>query len=291
MPRLFRLAVIAGLSAVLFSLVASCIGPAGADTPQKQNITAYQPLGRSDSFELVFNDEFDGPVLDRDRWTTCYWWDKNGCTNLSSNELQWYMPDNISIENGALVLTARPESVVGFEGRRFAYTSGLITTGRYYAEDPSAVRFEATEGFFEIRAKLPSGQGLWPAFWMLPSSLESRPEIDIMEILGHAPGILELHYHYGRSDRNERSVGREVETTDLSQDWHVFGLDWTSERLVWYLDGEEVWRYAEPRHIPDEPMYLILNLAVGGNWPGNPDETTVFPAQMKVDYVRAWSRR
>lgn len=258
-------------------------GPALAETRHK-------PMGRDDAFVMVLNEDFDAPTLNADLWTTCYWWDDNGCTNLSSKNQNWYRPENVTIENGKLILTARPEKVKGWRGKTFTHTSGMVTSGRLYGEPRAASGFEATYGFFEIRAKIPSGQGLWPAFWMLPSSHESLPEIDIMEVLGHAPSLLELHYHYAKPNGDKRSAAKEVATNDLSQGWHVYGVDWSPDRIVWYLDGQEVWRFAEPENISDEPMYLILNLAVGGTWPGNTDSTTPFPARYEIDYVRAWQR-
>jgi beta-glucanase (GH16 family) len=251
---------------------------------------AYQPLGRDDPFVMVLNEEFDAPTLNQTLWVTCYWWDNNGCTNLSSKNLNWYRPDNVSIEDGKLVLTARPEKVKGWRGRTFPYTSGMVTSGRYYADPRSATGFEATYGFFEIRAKIPAGQGLWPAFWMLPSSHDSLPEIDIMEVLGHAPTLLELHLHRRDKNGEKRSAAKTVATKDLSNGWHVYGVDWSPDRIVWYLDGQEVWRFSERETIPNEPMYLLINLAVGGSWPGNPDGTTRFPARFEIDYVRAWKR-
>lgn len=249
-----------------------------------------QPQGPRGAFELSFADEFDGEALSLEKWTTCYWWDDDGCTNLGNAELQWYRPENVSIRDGALVLTARPEPVIGWKGQEFPYTSGMVTTGRYYEEDPSAVRFAAIHGVFEIRAKAPAGQGLWPAFWMLPASRESKPEIDIMELLGHRPDVLELHFHYRNEDGESRNIGHEVKTADLSAGWHVYGVEWSAEAIVWYLDGVEVWRLTDVEKIPAEPMYLLLNLAVGGNWPGAPDNTTPFPATFEIDYVRAWKR-
>lgn len=255
---------------------------AHADTPA--------PKGPRGDFKLVFSDEFSGSELDLTRWTTCYWWVKNGCTNLGNNELEWYVPQNVSVQDGSLVLTAKREDVIGWEGRIFPYTSGMVTTGRYYEEDPSDVRFEAQEGFFEMRANLPTGQGLWPAFWMLPTSRESKPEIDIMELLGHRTEVLELHFHYRNDAGESRNVGHEVRTTDLAKGWHTYGVEWSAGEISWYLDGREVWRYDDVKRIPKEPMYMIINLAVGGNWPGAPDADTKFPAVMKVDYVRAWKR-
>lgn len=243
-----------------------------------------------DGWHLVFSDEFDGDRLEKGKWTTCYWWEDDGCTNLGNEELQWYLPGNVSVGGGALRLTARPEPAVGHEGRTFPFTSGLVTTGRYYGEAERADRFSLTYGYVEVRALAPSGQGLWPAVWMLPSDHRSRPEIDIMEVLGHRPDVLELHYHYDTSDGAQRA-GHEVKTTDLSRAWHVYGVLWSPDAIVWYLDGREVWRYTDRRTISSEPMYLIINLAVGGNWPGPPDATTRFPATLLVDYVRIWQER
>lgn len=248
------------------------------------------PLGMTGQFDLVFSDEFENVALDLGKWTMCYWWDRNGCTNLGNNELQWYMRENVRLENGYLVLFAKQENVIGWEGKQFNYTSGMVTTGRYYLEDPAQIRFEAIEGIFEMRAKLPLGQGLWPAFWLLPSSLESKPEIDVVEVLGHRPDFFEMNFHYRDGAGETRNVGQSFETVDLTKGWHTYGIEWRADRIVWYLDGVEIWRYSEIQHIPKEPMYLLLNLAVGGNWPGDPDETTQFPAKMLVDYVRVWQR-
>lgn len=283
-PSRGRLAVtFRAMTMAALSLALVHVGPARAEPDQG-------PLGRDDAFHLLFEEEFDAPTLRKDRWTTCYWWDKRGCTNLSSHELQWYLPGNVAVEDGNLVLTARPDRVTGVKGRTFDYSSGIVTTGRYASDEGSRARLETTFGFFEIRAWIPSGQGLWPAFWMLPSSHESLPEIDIMEVLGHRTDRLEMHFHYRDADGEKKSVGRDVATTDLSSGWHVYGLDWSPDRLIWYLDGVEMWRYSESANIPTEPMYLVINLAVGGRWPGNPDETTDFPATLRVDYVRVWKR-
>lgn len=257
---------------------------------EKADLPLAMPVGQDGAFHLVFRDEFDGETLDLSRWTTCYWWDDNGCTNLGNNEMQWYRPENVSLADGNLVIEARPEEVVGWKGRMFPYTSGIVTTGLYYEEDPSQVRFATTYGYFEIRAKVPAGQGLWSAFWTLPVTRESKPEIDVMEVLGHRADVLEMHFHYRNDKGDSRSVGHEVETVDLASDWQVYGLEWSEEAIVWYLNGEEVWRYEEKERIPSEPLYLLLNLAVGGDWPGAPDETTVFPAHYVIDYVRVWQR-
>ncbi|MBX6320828.1 MAG: glycoside hydrolase family 16 protein [Rhodospirillaceae bacterium] len=247
------------------------------------------PLGQVGQWKLLFNDEFDGTGLDPRSWVTCYWWDRNGCTNLGNRELQWYRPANVSVSGGVLRLDARREGTKG-EGGWYAYTSGIVTTGRTGTDLSRTPGFAFTYGFVEMRALVPAGRGLLPAFWMLPSSHASLPEIDVMEILGQEPHRLQVHLHYRDDTGRIRRPGKAIETADLSAGWHVYGLDWQPGRLVWYLDGVERWRYEQAAHVPHEPMYLLVNLAVGGNWPGPPDGTTRFPAALLVDYVRVWQR-
>jgi beta-glucanase (GH16 family) len=239
-------------------------------------------------WELVFHDAFDDPELAGSRWTGCYWWDRGGCTNKGNNELQWYRRGNASVAEGVLTIEARRERVSTSDGE-FDFTSGLVSTGRTDREGPREDRFAFTYGFVEVRARLPKGAGLWPAIWLMPSSHESRPEIDIMEVLGHAPDVLEMHYHH-RMSGEDLSEGQDRKVVDLSEDWHDFAVDWSPQAIVWYLDGKEQWRVDDPRIISKEPMYLIINLAVGGDWPGPPDEATKFPARLEIDHVRIWRR-
>jgi beta-glucanase (GH16 family) len=239
-------------------------------------------------WEAIFADEFDSAELDRTKWTTCYWWDQNGCTNLGNSNLNWYLPANVKVADGVLTLTAREQRARGYRGRTFDYTSGIVTTGRYDRERQSATRFATTYGFFEIRAKIPSGRGLWPAFWLLPTTHRSKPEIDVMEVIGHRPNYLEMHLHWQDGWGRSRSEGHSIRTDDLSRGWHRYGLLWSPDVIVWYLDGREVWRFTNQSVIPHEPMYVLLNLAVGGNWPGPPDSRTRFPAEFQIDYLRVW---
>jgi beta-glucanase (GH16 family) len=252
--------------------------------------TVAAPPTGSD-WQEVFVEDFSASFLDRTKWTDCYWWDKDGCTNLSNEELQWYKPANISVADGKLRLTARSEQIKGHEGRMFPYTSGMVTSGRYYEERPEPDRFSMLYGYVEVRAKPPAGQGLWSAIWLLPSDHESEPEIDVMEVLGHQPEVLEMHFHCGYGECAGRSFGHEVVVDDLTTDFRVYGLDWSPEAIVWYLDGVEQWRFTNKAAIPAEPMYLLMNLAVGGKWPGAPDEHTMFPSEYLIDYVRVWQRQ
>lgn len=251
---------------------------------------AAEPFGIGGQWQLVFNEDFDAP-LSPDKWTSCYWWDNDGCTNLGNSELQWYRPENVIVSDGQLILRAKQESVTGHEGRIYDYTSGMVTSGRHYSERTGTDRFATTYGYFEIRAKVPAGKGLWSAFWLLPSSQKSKPEIDVMEVLGHATDVLEMHAHYLDADGASQNPGSEVRVPDMSKEFHTFGLDWRRDAIVWYFNGEEKWRYSVAEHISKEPMYILLNLAVGGEWPGSPEASTRFPADYIIDYVRVWKRR
>ena len=274
--------LIAALLGTMPLLDATFSGTASAQT--------VAPVEQASDWRLVFEDNFDGDALDQGKWVRCYWWDQNGCTNLGNSELQWYLPENVSVGDGALRLTARPEVVVVGGSATYEYSSGMVTTGHAKHDDPDPSRFEFQYGYAEIRARLPEGRGLWPAFWMLPSTQKSLPEIDVMEVLGQEPDVLHFNFHY-RDDTGQRQKDdSSITTPKLSDDWHTYAVEWSPERIIWYFDGVEQWRYDDAAHVPNEPMYLILNLAVGGNWPGNPDESTRFPAELTVDYVRVWQR-
>ncbi len=254
-----------------------------ASTPARAD-----PPGDAANWNLIFEDNFEGDSLDLGKWATCYWWNEGGCTNASNSELQWYLPGNIQVAGGKLDLTARRETAVG-DNRFFPYTSGLVTTGpESYAG--SYPKFEYKYGYAEIRARLPAGRGIWPAFWMLPSRDAPVPEIDIMEMIGQDPDTVAFAIHYFDFLRRTRSKGHAYTSATLETGWHVFAADWSPDQIVWYVDGVERWRFDDSRKIPDVPMYLLLNLAVGGTWAGPPDAATYFPAVMSVDYVRVWQK-
>lgn len=256
--------------------------PARADDPV--------PIATKGAWQLIFEDEFNATSLDREKWTTCYWWNKDGCTNLGNEELQWYRPENVSLSDGSLRLTARRQKVKGIEGRTFAYTSGIVTTGRDYDELPRPSRVRFRYGHVEVKAKVPEGKGFWAAIWLLPETRKSRPEIDIMEVLGDSASTLRMHYHYVDAATQKKSVGKDVETADLTKDWHVYSLTWDADKIIWYFDGKEVWRHSDAATISSEDMYLLLNLAVGGEWAGSPSKKTIFPSDYLIDYVRIWQR-
>jgi beta-glucanase (GH16 family) len=243
--------------------------------------------GRHDDSEWVqvFHDDFDTEAL-AEHWNTCHWWDDGGCTIASNDELQWYLPSQVAIKEGKLQLTAEERQVEAPDGRRFDHASGMVTTGppSYRAES----RFDFTYGRVEARVRVPVGTGLWSAVWLLPSTSESRPEIDMLEVLGDDTTEWILHFH--PLDRSRESDGHRVTGPDLSTGFHNIGLEWEPGLLRWFIDGEQVWSVAGD-HVPDEPMYLVANLAVGGVYPGPPTADTEFPARFEIDRVTVWQRR
>jgi beta-glucanase (GH16 family) len=258
-------------------------------TPTSTNFPEQvMPVGQTGNWQLIFSDEFESQTLDRSRWTVCYWWDDNGCTNLGNNELEWYTPNNVLVQDGILKLRARQAAFKTKDGQIYPYTSGMVTTGPVSYDEPERLGFAFQTGYAEIKARVPQGNGLWPAFWLLPVDLTSKPEIDVMEILGNDPNILEMHIHYLVDPENADSSGADWEGPDFSADWHTFAIDWRTDRVVWIVDGIERWRFEEQAYIPSVRMYLLLNLAVGGDWPGPPDSNTVFPSYFDIDYIRVW---
>lgn len=276
-PSLRLLGVLVAL--VLAAGLTSCLVPES------------EPTDAMAGWRKVFGDEFDRSSLDRGRWTTCYWWDDDGCTNSGNNERQWYRRGNVSVDDGVLRLTARRQAVRGSDGRIYPFTSGMVTTGRSTDRLSKPPRFGFRYGRVETRMRLPEGQGLWPAMWMLPVSHRSDPEIDVVEVLGHTPRLVRAHFHFTDENGRERNPGDGLRLPDTTATWHRYTLDWSPEQLVWYVDGRRMWTFKRERYVPDERMYLIFNLAVGGDWPGPPTAATEFPAAMVVDYVRVWKRR
>ena len=248
------------------------------------------PVGQSGDWDLLFSDDFDDASIDTNKWTTCYWWANDGCTIASNNELEWYQPDDVLVSNGTLKLRAQERTVSATDRKTYSYTSGMITSGRNASDTSLPAKFAFQFGYVEIRTKIPSGKGLWPAFWMLPDDHSSKPEIDVMEILGHEPNTVHMSLHYLDSDGNRRRSKSSWTGPDFSADWHTFAIDWQPSAITWYVDGIERWHYTDTAHIPERPMYLLANLAVGGDWPGAPDSSTPFPSYYEIDYVRVWTR-
>ncbi len=164
----------------------------------------------------------------------------------------------------------------------YGYVSGLLTTRDWFAQ---------TYGCFEMRARLPAGRGLWPAFWLLNADGVWPPELDILEQLGRDPSTVYATAH-SNAGGQRTSDGKGVPVGDTTQAFHVYAAYWTPSQIAWYFDGRRIFQTATPADM-NRPMYLLVNLAVGGGWPGDPDASTPLPARMEVDYVRAyrWPRR
>jgi beta-glucanase (GH16 family) len=239
-------------------------------------------------WEVDFRETFAANTLDADRWGTCHWWDVGeGCTISSNDEDQWHQPEAVQVGDGRLELTAEPAPSAHL-GETFNYRSGMVSSGRPGDEPADEARYAFTFGSVEVRFRTPAGAGLWPAVWMLPVTNESRPEIDLLEQYGEDTTEASMTLH--ATDAGEPVRDRHYETTsDLSEGWHTVGLDWTTDQLTWFLDGEEVFRVTGDR-VPQEPMYLVLNLAVRGGTDG-PNEQTGFPARFLVDEITVWRQQ
>jgi beta-glucanase (GH16 family) len=243
-----------------------------------------------EEWNLVWSDEFEEPTIDLEKWSFQI---GNGCPNLcgwGNNELQYYTDreQNAFIEDGQLIIRAARERYEGF-----AYTSA-----RMISKDKGDFRF----GRIEARAKLPEGKGIWPAIWMLPTdevygSWAASGEIDIMEMVGHEPNTIHGTVHYNQWPNNKYLGDDYPATPDLSEEFHTYAITWEKDSIYWWFDDTNYFSIHEGK-LPqaeqypfNERFYLILNLAVGGNWPGSPDGTTRFPQQLAIDYIRIYQRK
>ncbi len=227
--------------------------------------------------KLIFEDDFDAAALDASKWMPCYPWDNGGCTNDGNHELEWYLPGNVEVNGGLLRLRADNSPVTAPDGRNFPYTSGMVSSFR---------RFEFTYGYVEMRAKMPRGKGMWPAFWLLPASEEWPPEIDILEVLGHQTDVVYTTLHYKLEGQPHLSIGQSYAGPDFAADFHIFAVNWRAGEIQWYVDGNPVFRVTN--NVPAQPMYILANLAVGGDWPGSPNADTPFPGYYEIDYIRVY---
>jgi len=232
---------------------------------------------------LAWSDEFDGSQLDRTKWVA-----ETGGHGWGNQELQHYTgrAENVRVEDGMLVIEARREAYGGND-----YTSARLKT---------AGLMEQMHGRFEARIKVPKGQGIWPAFWMLGADIGqvSWPrsgEIDIMEIIGKEPSNVHGTLHGpGYSGDKAFTTHSTLASGIFADDFHVFAVEWERGEIRWYRDGIH-YHTARPNLVKgdwvfEHPFFVLLNLAVGGAWPGNPDSSTVLPQRMLVDYVRVYRR-
>ena len=237
-------------------------------------------------YELVWQDEFEGTGLNLDDYNFDL---ENGCPDIcgwGNNELEWYTdePKNVFLDDGKLVIKATQEGATSYH------------SGRIHTKGKQAFQF----GRIDVRAKLPKGQGIWPAIWMLGSNIDevgwpACGEIDIMELVGHRPNVVHGTAHWG-AQGSGRSIFKTSEFAldeDFHEKFHVFTIIWEKDEIVWYVD-ESPFHIISPADMQggayrfNEPFYFLFNVAVGGNFSGFPDETTVFPQQMEIDYVRVF---
>jgi beta-glucanase (GH16 family) len=220
---------------------------------------------------LKFHDEFNGTELNRTKWSTTFPWGAR--TNGANHELEYYTDTAFQVANGMLRIRANRHSTHGFR-----YTSGIITS---YAS------FNLTYGYLEVRAQVPKGVGLWPAVWLATHDESWPPEIDLMEIQGNNTVMNHMTTHYSDAAGPEQKQYGWA-GPDFSKGFHTFGLQWTPSQLTWYVDG--IQRFRTSIGVPDKPMYVIANLAVGGDWVGPPNAKTAFPASLKLAYIRVYQR-
>ncbi|MEV5895807.1 RICIN domain-containing protein [Nonomuraea fuscirosea] len=277
-PRSRTLLAIGAALAAVVALVAPMAGTASA-------APAPGPL--------VWSDEFDGAAgsaVDQSKWR----FDIGG-SGWGNNEQQYYTDStrNAALDGGGnLVITARRENPSNFQCHygTCQYTSARLLT---------SATFTRAYGRFEARMKLPRGQGIWPAFWMLGNDIGSvgwpnSGEIDIMENIGREPSTVHGTLH-GPGYSGGGGIGAGYSIGGAFADaFHTFAVDWSPNLIIWYVDGVEYQRRTPSdlggnRWVFDHPFFMIMNVAVGGNWPGYPDGSTTFPQTLTVDYVRVYA--
>jgi beta-glucanase (GH16 family) len=252
------------------------------------------PPGNSSPWNLVWSDEFNGSngsAPDSTKWTF-----DTGGNGWGNNELEYYTnrTQNASVQDGNLVIQALKETYTGNDGVTRNYTSARLKTQGL---------FQQAYGRFEARIKIPYGQGMWPAFWMLGNNIDQVGwpqcgEIDIFENIGKEPSVIYGSIH-GPGYTGATGVSNSYTLPNgapFSDDFHIFAVEWEPTVVRFYVDSN-LYATDTPSSLPagatwvfDHPFFIILNVAVGGDWPGPPDSTTGFPQQMLVDYVRVYQR-
>lgn len=252
----------------------------GTLTPQAED--GFTSASSYEGYSLVWEDDFSGTELNTADWTYEL---GNGDGGWGNNELQNYtdQPENVKLEDGKLIITATDA------GNRF-------TSARIKTQEKKTFQF----GRIDIRAKLPEGQGIWPALWMLGTDITSIGwpkcgEIDIMELVGHKPSVTHATVHYGPEFPNNKFTGTSyvLQEGKFSDSFHVFSVAWYMDEMYFFVDDVFFYK-VDPSTLGGESylfnkeFFFIFNVAVGGNWPGVPDENTTFPQTMVVDYLRVF---
>lgn len=246
------------------------------------------------SYVLTWSDEFNGAngsLPDSSKWVM-----ETGGGGWGNHELESYTnrAQNAHLQDGNLIITAINEKYTGADGIAREYTSARLKT---------LGKFDQKYGRFEARIKLPQGQGIWPAFWMMGNNIEKVDwpncgEIDIMENIGKEPAMVHGTIHGpGYNGADGLGASYTLPSGKFADDFHVFAVEWVASAIRFYVDGS-LYQTRTPADLPagttwayDHPFFILLNLAVGGDWPGNPDKATTFPQTMLVDYVRVYTRK
>jgi hypothetical protein len=259
---------------------------------QNDAVVAPPPVQVLDSapegYNLVFSEEFRENYLDSSKWNTSYRW---GPQWIINSEKQYYVdhlnnpdfghsPFEFDGEHMTISAIPTPDHLRSSANGQ-PYLSGAMTTYN---------KFKMKYGYVEIRAKLPKGKGLWSAFWLLhQNDYDRRPEIDVVEYIGDKPTVAYNTYHYFDNGNLRSSPSMEAWGPDYSQNYHTYAVKWEPGSIIWYVDGVERNRFQDG-NTSWEDMYLLVNLALGGTWAGDPDGTTPFPARMSIDYIRAYQK-
>ena len=255
---------------------------------------ATAPSGALPGWTLTWSDEFNGPdgsPVDSSKWVS-----ETGGNGWGNQELEYYTArtQNAIQQGGNLVITVLAEKYAGSDGVTRDYTSARLKT---------LGKFSQKYGRFEARVKIPKGQGIWPAFWMLGDDIEKAGwpkcgEIDIMENIGKEPALVHGTIP-GPGYSGEHGIGSPFALPDkarFADDFHIYAVEWEPQAIRFYVD-DHFYATRTPSELPkgtkwvyNHPFFMLLNAAVGGDWPGNPDATSVFPQTMLVDYVRVYKR-
>lgn len=260
---------------VLFAAaVVGCSGGYKSPTVTAPPPPPPPPPVKQAQWALVWGDEFDGATLDTTNWIAV-----NGQSNVN-NEREYYTPSDVYLESGSLVLRSQ---VRAFGGRGF--TSGEVRTG--------TKRTVGVGNAVEWRTQIPVGKGMWPANWLVNTPCDGingcggnwPPEIDVMEIRGSAPNN-NLMTHWWGSYPAQGHQTTEYSFVTLSSGYHTYRIEWFADSLIWYIDGAQAAKHTS--NVTAGNLQLVMNTAVGGDFDGNPDETTTFPQYHRVEYVRVY---
>ena len=263
-------------------------------TCQEPKSSEKQPVVNEwdkEGWALVWNDEFDGPALNLEKWSY-----EIGGHGWGNNELQYYSDDDSTafIQDGKLVLRADivPQGTGSADNLRYFSSARLRTSGKG----------DWRYGRIEVKAKLALGQGIWPAIWMLPTDWTyggwpESGEIDIMEHVGYDPGRVHGSIHtgsYNHKINTQRGGSRLLDK--ISSKFYVYAIEWYEDRIDFLIDDAKYFSFQNDGKNDfntwpfNQRFHLLINIAVGGDWPGSPDETTQFPTEMEVEYVRVYEK-